>query len=412
MLDWLTEVWQSYGVFALALIASNLLIGFMLVNAIFSVWLERKVAGRIQDRLGPTRVGGKFGWLQTLADGMKLLIKEDTIPAAADRFLFRLGPYIALIGSFLAFVALPFGDGVVAREMNVALFFMLAVMSTEVFGIILIGYGSGSKWSLFGGMREAAQMVSYEIPMFMCVLIPVIVAGSMNLGEVAKMQTGIWNWYVFHDPFTFCAFWTYFTCAMASCKRAPFDLAEAESELVAGFHTEYSGFRWLVIFMAEYGSMFAVSGIACVMFLGGWSAGLPFELTILFGETLGFPGVVIGNVINVTVFLIKGWLLVFVMMWVRWTLPRLRIDQVMMLCLKYLIPISCVLLAGVSAWTLFIPANIQQCIGYAIFVLCLIATVCLVFKIVTLAKMPPGTGMPGMWRTKGLPGYQGATKPN
>jgi NADH-quinone oxidoreductase subunit H len=429
VLDWLTEWWRSYGVFALALIASNVLIGFMLVNAIFSVWLERKVAGRIQDRLGPTRVGGKFGWLQTLADGMKLLIKEDTIPAAADRFLFRLGPYIALIGSFLAFVALPFGDGVVAREMNVALFFMLAVMSTEVFGIILIGYGSGSKWSLFGGMREAAQMVSYEIPMFLCVLIPVIVAGSMNLIDVAKMQSGLWNWYVFHDPFTFCAFWTYFTCAMASCKRAPFDLAEAESELVAGFHTEYSGFRWLVIFMAEYGSMFAVSGIACLMFLGGWSTGIPWELTNVFGgwfrgmgtmfdlsdeglTGMSIAGMVIGNVINVTVFLIKGWILVFVMMWVRWTLPRLRIDQVMMLCLKYLIPISCVLLAGVSAWTLFIPVNIQQYIGYVIFALCLIATVWLVFKMLTLAKMPPGTGMPGMWRTMGLPGYQAGAKPN
>src|SRR6185295_420916 len=132
-------------------------------------------------------------------------------PAAADHFLFRLGPYIALLGSFLAFIALPFGDGVVAREMNIALFFMLAVMSTEVFGIILIGYGSGSKWSLFGGIRESAQMVSYEIPMALCVLIPVIVAGSMNLGEVALMQRGLWNWYVFHDPFTFCAFWTYFT---------------------------------------------------------------------------------------------------------------------------------------------------------------------------------------------------------
>ena len=153
---------------------------------------------------------------------------------------------------------------------------MLAVMSTEVFGIILIGYGSGSKWSLFGGMREAAQMISYEIPMALCVLVPVIVAGSMNLNDIAMQQTGgIWNWLVFHDPFTFVAFWTYFTCAMASCKRAPFDLAEAESELVAGFHTEYSGFRWLVIFMAEYGSMFAVSGIACILFLGGWSIGIP-----------------------------------------------------------------------------------------------------------------------------------------
>ena len=412
MLDWLSDAWRDYGIFALALIASNALIGFMLINAIFSVWLERKVAGRIQDRLGPTRVGGKFGWLQTLADGMKLLVKEDTIPAAADQFLFRVGPYIALVGSFLAFVALPFGDGVVAREMNIALFFMLAVMSSEVFGIILIGYGSGSKWSLFGGIRESAQMVSYEIPMALCVLVPVVVAGSMNLGEVAKMQSSIWNWLIFHDPFTFCAFWTYFTCAMASCKRAPFDLAEAESELVAGFHTEYSGFRWLVIFMAEYGSMFAVSGIACIMFLGGWSIGVPVELTTFFGETIGLGtfGMVIGNVINVTVFLTKGWILVFVMMWVRWTLPRLRIDQVMMMCLKYLIPISCVLLVGVALWTLWIPAPIQRYIAWGIFAVSMGATAWLVMQMITLAKLPPGTGMPGMWRLADEPGYHGAPK--
>ncbi len=418
------ELWKSDGVYLIALIAAAVLIGFMLINAIFSVWMERKVAGRIQDRLGPTRVGGKYGWLQTLADGMKLLVKEDTIPAAADQFLFRLGPYIALLGSFLAFIVLPFGNGVVAREMNVGLFFMLAVMSTEVFGIILIGYGSGSKWSLFGGMREAAQMISYEIPMAMCVLIPVIVVGSMNLNEVGLRQTGgIHTWLVFHDPFTFCAFWTYFTCAMASCKRAPFDLAEAESELVAGFHTEYSGFRWLVIFMAEYGSMFAVSGIASIMFLGGWSIGIPtevkigathlggpFELSDILQNNLGVAGLVIGNVINVVVFLVKGWLLVFVMMWVRWTLPRLRIDQVMMLCLKYLIPISCVLLVGVSVWTLFVPAIAQDAFGPLLCILSLGTAAWLVFKMVTLAKSTPGTGMPGMWRTTGLPGYQGAAK--
>ncbi|MSU76704.1 MAG: NADH-quinone oxidoreductase subunit H [Gemmataceae bacterium] len=384
----------------------------MLVHAIFSVWLERKVAGRIQDRLGPTRVGGKFGWLQTLADGMKLLVKEDSIPASADQFLFRLGPYIVLLGSFLAFIALPFGDGVIARDMNIGLFFMLAIMSSEVFGIILIGYGSGSKWSLFGGMREAAQMISYEIPMALCVLVPVVVAGSMNLSEVAKQQSGIWNWYIFHDPFTFCAFWTYFTCAMASCKRAPFDLAEAESELVAGFHTEYSGFRWLVIFMAEYGSMFAVSGIAVIMFLGGWSLGLPFELTDFFGTTLhlGFFGVVIGNIINVSVFIVKGWFLVFVMMWVRWTLPRLRIDQVMMMCLKYLIPIGCVLLAGVSVWVLFVPIILQQIVGWLLFILSLAGLGYMGFQLRTWSSALPGAGMPGMWRMEGLPGYQGATK--
>jgi NADH-quinone oxidoreductase subunit H len=423
ILTWLLELVVANLVYLLAIVAALVLIGFMLVNAIFSVWLERKVAGRIQDRLGPTRVGGKFGWLQTLADGMKLLVKEDTIPAAADDFLFRLGPYIALLGSFLAYIALPFGNGVVAREMNIALFFMLAVMSSEVFGIILIGYGSGSKWSLFGGMREAAQMVSYEIPMALCILIPVVVVGSMNLNHVALTQSGgVHTWLVFHDPFTFCAFWTYFTCAMASCKRAPFDLAEAESELVAGFHTEYSGFRWLVIFMAEYGSMFAVSGIAAIMFLGGWSIGIPTQFTfngVAYGingeptellSNLGFAGTILGNVINVTVFIIKGWLLVFVMMWVRWTLPRLRIDQVMMLCLKYLIPISCILLVGVSVWTLFVPAEVQQFVAPAICVLSLIGLAFLVFQILNMAKAPPGTGMPGMWRMKGLPGYQGAAK--
>lgn len=423
MPDWLPFEWDDIvgsWVYILAIIAAHLLIGFMLVNAIFSVWLERKVAGRIQDRLGPTRVGGKFGWLQTLADGMKLLVKEDTIPASADDFLFRLGPYIALIGSFLAFLVLPYGDGIIAREMNIGLFFMLAVMSSEVFGIILIGYGSGSKWSLFGGMREAAQMVSYEIPMALSVLVPVIVAGSMNLSFVARQQAGIWNWYIFHDPFTFVAFWTYFTCAMASCKRAPFDLAEAESELVAGFHTEYSGFRWLVIFMAEYGSMFAVSGIANIMFLGGWSIGIPWELTTLFASAMGTAtfdgfgtaeiGWILANLINVLVFMFKGWLLVFVMMWVRWTLPRLRIDQVMMLCLKYLIPISCILLVGVSLWMLLVPKFVQDIVQIVICALVVLGALAVVLRLVTWASLPPGTGMPGMWRTTGLPGYQGAPK--
>jgi NADH-quinone oxidoreductase subunit H len=403
------------------IVAAALLIGFMLVSAVFSVWLERKVAGRIQDRLGPTRVGGKFGWLQTLADGVKLLIKEDIIPAAADQMLFRVGPYVALAGSFLAFIALPFGNGVVAQHMNIAILFMLAVMSTEVYGIIMIGYGSGSKWSLFGGMREAAQMVSYEIPMALCILVPVIATGSMNLQNVALAQNGIWEWYLFKDPFTFCAFWTYYTCAMASCKRAPFDLAEAESELVAGFHTEYSGFRWLIIFMAEYGSMFAVSGIAVIMFLGGWSIGLWFELTDVFGaitpnvyydgEVLFNPGVVLGNLINVIVFIFKCWFLVFVMMWVRWTLPRLRIDQVMMLCWKYIVPISCALIVGVSLWTLAVPVFLQIIVHYILFALTVAAVVVFMLRVLTLSRTPPGAAMPGMWRTVGVTGYQGAKPP-
>jgi NADH-quinone oxidoreductase subunit H len=396
--------------YLLAIIAAALLIGFMLVSAVFSVWLERKVAGRIQDRLGPTRVGGKFGWLQTLADGMKLLVKEDIIPASADQMLFRVGPYIALAGSFAAFITLPFGNMLVGLDLNIGLLFMLAVMSSEVFGIILIGYGSGSKWSLFGGMREAAQMVSYEIPMALNVLVPAIVAGSMNLNDITLQQKGIWNWYLFHDPFTFCAFWTYFTCAMASCKRAPFDLAEAESELVAGFHTEYSGFRWLVIFMAEYGSMFAVSGIASIMFLGGWSLGVPWELTDVFAGLTGnaTAGLWIGNLLNMVVFIGKCWFLVFIMMWVRWTLPRLRIDQVMMTCLKYLLPISCFLLIGVATWQLMIPASVRAIAQFAIFALAMAGFFFALLKLIATAKEVPGTAMPSMWRMTNVTGYQGA----
>jgi NADH-quinone oxidoreductase subunit H len=345
-----------------------LMFGIMLPFAIIFVWMERKVSGRIQDRLGPTRVGGKFGWLQTLADGVKLLCKEDSIPGAADHFLFRLAPYLAVCGSFVAFLALPFGNGVVGRELGVAVFFMLAVLSSEVFGVILAGYGSGSKWSLFGGIREAAQVVSYEVPRAICVLIPVIVVGSLNLSDFARIDPNasiwqsrglFWNWYLFHDPFTFLAFVVFFICGTSSCKRAPFDLAEAESELVAGFHTEYSGFRWLLFFMAEYGSMFAISGIAAILWLGGWHTGiLPFDLSDKFAQWFGPSqtgrtiGWILGNLVNVQVFILKGWAGVFIMIWVRWTLPRLRIDQVMMVCLKYLLPISCVLLVGIGIWQL------------------------------------------------------------
>jgi NADH-quinone oxidoreductase subunit H len=397
---------QAFADTLTAIISSVILVAFVALSAVFFIWLERKVAGRIQDRLGPTRVGGKFGWLQTIADGVKLLVKEDIIPANADHLLFRAGPYIAFCGSFLAFLALPFGNGVVAMNMNIAVFYMLAVMSSEVFGIILAGYGSGSKWSLFGGMREAAQMVSYEVPMAICVIIPVIVAGTMNLNAIGEAQKGLfWNWNLFHDPFTFGAFWTYFTCATASCKRAPFDLAEAESELVAGFHTEYSGLRWSFFFMAEYASMFAVSGIAILLFLGGWHLGfLWFELTDVLGSILG-------NIINVLVFIVKGWLLVFVMMWVRWTLPRLRIDQVMMTCLKYLLPLSCALLVLVSIWQLALPPIVREYWKIPMGLVCLLAAARVTRRVVFSTQPPPLTGMPGVWNMPNTPRYETASKP-
>jgi NADH-quinone oxidoreductase subunit H len=408
-------LYEAISNLALAVVEAILLVTFVAASAVFFIWLERKVAGRIQDRLGPTRVGGRFGWLQTIADGIKLLVKEDLIPADADHMLFRLGPYIAFCGAFAAYIALPFANGWVAYSTSIGVFLILAVMSTEVFGIILAGYGSGSKWALFGGIREAAQMVSYEVPMALCVLVPVIVAGSMDLNYVSNLQKGgIWNWYIFHDPFTFLAFWTYFTCATAQCKRAPFDLAEAESELVAGFHTEYSGLRWSFFFMAEYGAMFAVSGIAVLLFLGGWHTGFLPELSSWFASALGDPeqsygrwwlGWAIGNIINVAVFVVKGWLLVFVQMWVRWTLPRLRIDQVMMTCLKYLLPISCFLLLGVSIWQVAVYPVVGVYFSYVLCAACLLLMAWMAIKVWTtqhrLPVMMPGAG--NLWHRGPIP---------
>lgn len=352
-----------------ALIHATLFIALFGAFPIVYIWLERKVAGRVQDRLGPTRVGGRFGWLQTIADGIKLLQKEDLAPEAADRWIFRLSPYLAVMASFVAFVVLPFSDGWVAVTLDSGVFAILAIMSLEVLGIILAGYSSGSKWALFGAMREAAQMVSYEIPMALCLLVPLAVAGTLNFRDIVWMQSGpFWNWFLFHDPFTLVAFFVYFIVATASVKRAPFDLAEAESELVAGFHTEYSGLRWSFFFMAEYASMFAVSAIAALVFLGGWSTGLGIEQALgglrRWAPDFVVPGFTLGdyllNVLGAGVLIAKGCVLVFVQMWARWTLPRLRIDQVMITCLKYLLPISCVLFLGAVLWPLTLLAALQR----------------------------------------------------
>jgi len=332
-----------------AAIQCFLLINLVAGGALFFIWLERKVAGRIQDRLGPTRVGGKFGWLQTLADGIKLIAKEDIVPKDAEPFLFRIAPYVSFTASFCGWLALPFADNWVGQRLNVAVFFIVAIVGLEVFGVILAGYASGSKWSLFGAMREAAQVVSYEVPLGLCIVVPVMIAGSMDLITIGNQQAGFFtNWFLFHDPAAFLVFWVYFTCAVASVNRAPFDLAEAESELVAGFHTEYSGLRWSFFFMAEYGSMLLVSALAAILFFGGWHGPIPIvSQGILPGlaSLTGWPvdsGLLayLGNLAGCANLLFKAVLGVTVMMWVRWTLPRLRIDQVLTTCLKYCVPLA------------------------------------------------------------------------
>lgn len=338
---------------AVALFQCALLLAIPFLGAMTFVWMERKISGRIQDRLGPTRTGGAFGWLQLLADGIKLVSKEDVAPGTADVMLFRIAPYVSFCAAYVALMALPFSDGWVAVRMEVGVFFILALLGLGVLGLVLGGYASGSKWSLYGAMREAAQVVSYEVPLGICVVVPVMIAGTMDLVRIANMQAGgVHHWLIFHDPFTFVLFGVYFTCAIASCSRAPFDLAEAESELVAGFHTEYSGFRWLAFYMAEYANMFTVSGLAAILFFGGWHGPIPITQWLGLTEAAGPFGSYLGNLLGMFNFIAKCVFGVSFMIWVRWTLPRLRIDQVITVCLKYCTPIAAAMFLGAVWWTL------------------------------------------------------------
>lgn len=328
--------------------------------AMFSIWWERKVAGHMQSRLGPNRVG-PIGILQSLADGIKLILKEDLIPRDADHFLFRLAPYVAFAPVFAAFLALPFGpDFTFEPRLAVGLFWILAILSVEIMGVILAGWSSNNKWSVYGAMREACQMVSYEIPLGLSIMTGVMVAGTLNLVHLGHIQGGgLYTWIIFRNPFVFLAFFSYFIASLASNKRAPFDLPESESELVAGFHTEYSGLRFAMFFFAEYAAMWVVAGIQAALFLGAWND--PFGLIGYYYQqwsvnpAIHHAGLFWLNVAGAVIFTLKMTTIVFVQMWLRWTLPRPRIDQVLYACVKVLLPLSCVLLLGSALWQLFVP---------------------------------------------------------
>jgi len=235
-------------------------------------WLERRVWGRIQSRVGPNRVGPQ-GILQWLADGIKNLLKEDIIPAAADKWLFSLAPYIVFVGFLATFVVIPFGGDLIVADLNIGILYILAVTSLVVVGILMAGWSSNNKWSLLGGMRSAAQIVSYEIPAGLSVLTIVFVAGTMSMQGIIKGQGWEpWNWFLFNNPFTFAAFFLFFTAALAEGNRTPFDVPEAESELVAGYVTEYSGMRFLFFFFAEWGNLYVIGAVATTLFFG-WLAG-------------------------------------------------------------------------------------------------------------------------------------------
>ncbi|MXV81922.1 NADH-quinone oxidoreductase subunit NuoH [Candidatus Poribacteria bacterium] len=338
---------------------AGVFVGVVPLLPLVLVLAERKVSARFQNRTGPMRVG-PWGTLQTLADGVKLIFKEDFIPPQGDKLLFLLAPYIIFACSFAVFAAIPFSDGILVSDFNIGIFYIMAISSVIVMGVIMAGWSSNSKWSLLGSLRSAAQIVSYEIPLGLSILTVVMLVESLSMQEiVASQSNGVFSWLIFRTPFAFIAFFIFFISSIAEVNRTPFDLPEAESEIVAGFHTEYSGMRFALFFIAEYANMFAVSAIAVTLFLGGWEGVLPG-----YDILGGFPG-----------FVIKSMALVFLMMWLRWTLPRLRVDQLMNLCWKYFIPIAFFNILGTGIWGLIFPEDtvISTSISCAIIYIGLIA---------------------------------------
>jgi NADH-quinone oxidoreductase subunit H len=318
----------------LTIIIATVILLFISVLVMFLIWLERKVSAHMQDRLGPMRVGGWHGWAQSIADGVKLLFKEDIIPEQADRLVFALAPMVVFASAFAAFVVIPFSPRLIVSNLNIGILYLIAISSLVVIGIMMAGWSSNNKWALYGAIRSAAQIVSYEIPAGFALLTSVMLVGSLSMQDIAQAQAGgVHHWFIFHNPFSFVAFFIYYCASLAEVNRTPFDIPEAESELVAGYHTEYSGMRFAIFFLAEYANMFAVSAIATTLFLGAWNGVLP---TPILPPALAF--------------ILKCLFLIFIMMWLRWTLPRLRVDQLMYMSWKVLLPFSALCVVGVGLW--------------------------------------------------------------
>jgi len=345
-----SQGWAGGGATHLVYFVGMLFFSFLLLFvfvAPFSgivTWVERRVAARMQSRVGPNRVGPQ-GLLQWLADGVKCILKEDLIPAAADQILFRMAPYLVFCGMFGAFAVIPFSGDLVIADLNMGVLYVMAITSLVPIGIIMAGWGSNNKWSLLGGMRAAAQIISYEIPAALSLIAVILLTGTLSLQGIIKAQG--WSpadWHVFQNPFLFAAFFIFFISSLAEGNRTPFDLPEAESELVAGYTTEYSGIRFALFMLAEWANLWLIASMVNVAFLGGWNVppiatGLPLQ------------------VLQVMMFTTKSWILVFVIIWIRWTLPRLRVDQMMLVCWKYMVPLSFVNILGTAIWMMIFPED-------------------------------------------------------
>lgn len=336
--------------FLIYLAAALAVVGVMATIGGLGTYAERKISADLQARQGPNRVG-PFGLLQMLADGVKMILKEDIIPAQSDKFMFIIAPLFCIVGVFGSLAVVPFSSGLILTDLNVGVFYLLGISSLVGVGIFIGGYSSNSKWSMLGGMRGASQIISYEIPVTLSIIAIVLLAGGMSFGTLINGQGGFpHQWYILHNPFAFIAFFVYFIGALAETNRAPFDLPEAESELVSGYHTEYTGMRFAFFALAEYIEVFVVCGVAAALFLGGWK--VPFDLGN--GEAFSaLPPIIgknIGQVLQLGSFFTKTLLLYYVVIWIRWTLPRLRVDQLMTLCWKYLTPIALFNLLMIAVW--------------------------------------------------------------
>ncbi|HEY3376550.1 MAG TPA: NADH-quinone oxidoreductase subunit NuoH [Armatimonadota bacterium] len=368
----MTAVWQflilcwrfidSHAVLR-SLFAALCALVFMLVIVLVVIWMERKVSADIQSRIGPIRTGGPFGFvLQSIADALKLLLKEDLKPCGADRWPYYIAPYLVFVPAFMAYLILPFSATWIPQDLKVGILFYSAISAVPVLGIAMAGWSSNNKWSLLGGLRATAQLISYEIPLALAIIAVVLLHGTLQTGDIVRDQWQHW-WLTL---ITLPSLAIFLVAGMAEVSRTPFDLPEAESELVAGFNTEYSGMRFATFFLAEFSASFVISALAVTLFLGGWSL---WGLDTWFAETLlgwhvrdPLVAPFLMKIFWFGVFMVKTFVVLWVLMWVKWTMPRLRIDQVLNFGWKILIPIGLFNLLLVSAVSLFlrpVPADRQ-----------------------------------------------------
>jgi NADH-quinone oxidoreductase subunit H len=340
---------------------------FFLFYMVLVVYAERKISAFMQDRLGPMEVG-YYGILQTVADLIKLLQKEDIVPEKAERLLFKIAPIVIFISIFAGFSVLPLSPTWQGSSVSTGLFLLLAVISLDVIGILIAGWSSNNKYSVLGTMRSAAQLISYEIPLSLSILCVVIISQTLDLQEICIQQSnqsedssyllgikafgettswgGFFTWNIFRMPLLFFAWIVFFISSLAESNRAPFDLPEAESELVAGYQTEYSGFRWGILMLAEYAMMLLVAFLGVILFFGGWNTPFPNLGTFTLADYTS------GSIWGMAWLIGKTFLMVAVQIWVRWTFPRLRLDQLMNLSWKYLTPLSLILVILCGLWKL------------------------------------------------------------